>query len=508
MNVYQALYRISKTLHLETDRELMIRLLLDQVIAFTGAAKGFIVVRERGSFQEKYRVHYDPETLPPERRNFSRSLVRQAIRSGELFIFRDISMEQRFAREESVMALGGAAVAVAPLRFRGQVNAVIYLEKEREAGAFSEQAAEFINEFVDLAGASIHRELEREDLRVFKQAHEGDFLASHDFAGIIGRHPTMVSLLQTVVQAARSEATVLIRGETGTGKDLIARALCRNSRRADKPFVAIHCGALPETLFEAELFGHMRGSFTGAVKNRPGRVAQADGGTLFIDEVAEIPLSSQAKLLRFFQSGEFQRIGSDKVEQVDVRIVAATHRDLERMTADGEFRQDLYYRLKVVELEAPPLRARRSDIPLLIERFLEERRRRDRRELALDAEAMQALELYDYPGNVRELMHLIERASVLARDGMVGLENLPESVRANFWRRASAAGSSKTPRFSRYDKQELKTQRDAAIDSAVERVERAFIRGLLERAGGNVSEAARCAGLQRTYLHRLIAKYK
>jgi len=506
MDAYRALYQISKTLNADSDPDAMIRALLDQIVEYSGASKGFIVVREHGSFQEKYRVRYDPDALPPDQRRFSRSLVRQAIRSGELFLSEDISLEARFAEEKSVMALGKTAVAVAPLRRRDEVNAVVYLERSPDAGPFSEEAVFLIREFLDLAGVSIHRELERQGLRRFKQAHQHDLLASHDFAGIVARDPAMTALLRTVVQAARANATVLVRGETGTGKDLIARAVHRNSDRAEGPFVAIHCGALPETLFEAELFGHTRGAFTGAAQARQGRIAQAAGGTLFIDEVAEIPLAAQAKLLRFFQSGEFQRIGSDKVEKVDARIVAATHRDLEAMIEAGEFRQDLYYRLNVVALEIPPLRQRRGDIPVLIDHFLKKFGQRDKRAFRLTPDALNALERYDYPGNVRELMHLLERVCVLAQDAEIGRDLLPKNLVSQPG--SSTLAAAPVSEFQSFHKRELKRVREEAVNLAVENVERQFLEGLLARSGGNVSEAARSAGLQRTYLHRLIAKYR
>src|SRR5262249_33633966 len=232
--------------------------------------------------------------------------------------------------------------------------------------------------------------------------------------GIVTRDPHMLELLRVVAQVADSEATVLVRGETGTGKELIARALHVNSGRRRRPFVILHCSALPASLLESELFGHIRGAFTGAERDRAGRIAQADGGTLFLDEVGEIPAEAQAKLLRFLQFGEIMRVGSDKVEKVDVRVVAATHQDLDAMIRERRFRQDLYFRLKVVELTVPPLRERPGDILLLADAFLQKKWRRPNERPRLTARAEKALVAHAWPGNVRELEGLIERACLLA----------------------------------------------------------------------------------------------
>ena len=504
MNLYHALYDISKTVQSQPDHQHLVQCLLDRVLAFTTAEKGFIVVREQGSFQEKYRVRYEGEGSHDPARQFSRSLVRRVIRSGETLTITDLSADDRFAGEESVMSMGRCAIIAAPLRFRDQVNGVIYLEKDLQQGSFSKHAVVFVNEFLTSAGTAIGQALEREELLRFKRFHQNDALPKGDFAGIVGRHPETLRMLETVAKMAPTEATVLVRGETGTGKELIAKALFLNSKRANKPFVTLHCGALPETLFEAELFGHLRGAFTGAQSHRSGRIAQAHEGTLFIDEVAEIPLPSQAKLLRFFQFGEFQRIGSDKVEKVDVRIVAATHRDLEQMVAEGNFRQDLYYRLNVMELQIPPLRKRQSDIPLLASHFLQQLNDREGKQLTLDPAALGALEAYEFPGNIRELAHLIERSFLLANGPKIQRHHLPAQVQP----KDPVQLDQDTISFPEFSKENLKKARDRAVQTAAEKVERAFLEGLLRQSEGNISRAAQTSGFQRTYLHKLIAKYK
>jgi transcriptional regulator with GAF, ATPase, and Fis domain len=229
------------------------------------------------------------------------------------------------------------------------------------------------------------------------------------FNNILGEHPSMQRLMKNIAQVARSRATVLIHGETGTGKELIAAAIHQNSKRKDKPFIRLNCASLSETLLESELFGHERGSFTGAMARREGRFKQADGGTLFLDEVSEIPMSVQIKLLRFLQEREFERVGGNETLKVDVRVVAATNRNLKQRVEDGRFREDLYYRLKVVQLDVPPLRVRRSDIPLLAHAFLRKyAAENDRSVQGLSEEALQHLMIYPWPGNVRELENAVE----------------------------------------------------------------------------------------------------
>jgi DNA-binding NtrC family response regulator len=242
----------------------------------------------------------------------------------------------------------------------------------------------------------------------------------------------MQRLMKNVAQVARSRATVLIHGETGTGKELIASAIHQNSDRKGKPFVRLNCASLSETLLESELFGHERGSFTGAVGRREGRFRQADGGTLFLDEVSEIPPSVQIKLLRFLQEREFERVGGNETLKVDVRVVAATNRELKQRVDEGRFREDLYYRLKVVQLDVPPLRIRRSDIPLLAQSFVRKYARENDRDVrGFTQGALQHLMIYPWPGNVRELENAIERAVVMCEGDLIDVDDLPTSAQAS-----------------------------------------------------------------------------
>ncbi|MCP4152763.1 MAG: sigma-54-dependent Fis family transcriptional regulator [bacterium] len=322
---------------------------------------------------------------------------------------------------------------------------------------------------------------------------------------IVGRNPGFLAVLDLVRRVSDSKASVLVRGETGTGKELIARA---SHCGKEKPYVVVNCSALPETLFESEMFGFKRGAFTGAYRDRMGRVAQAEGGTLFIDEVAEIPLRMQAKLLRFLQFGEFQPVGSDRIETADVRIVAATNRDLEKRIEDGSFRKDLFYRLKVLEVTLPPLRERPSDIRLLANAFIKKYWTRPGSPI-LDDHALKVLKAYDFPGNVRELENVIQRACLLARTEEIDLDVLPlELIRKvrEKERTKPAVLSLESREFPRLDKEALKRARSEACTEAGNRVEREFLNQLLP-CFETISGAAAHAGMQRTYLHNLMTKH-
>ena len=303
-------------------------------------------------------------------------------------------------------------------------------------------------------------------------------------AGIIGRSPAIRAVLDVLFLAAPTDATVLIEGETGTGKELVAKALHRLSRRARGPLVAVNCAALPETLAESELFGHAKGAFTGADKPRAGRFREADGGTLFLDEIGEMPLALQAKLLRVIQEGEVQPLGVDKPQSVDVRLVAATNRNLGELAAEGKFRSDLYYRLNVVPLGLPPLRDRREDVGTLAGHFLRGTGRK------FDAEAMASLERYPWPGNVRQMENVVARLKVLKPEGDFQLADLPQEIR----------GAQPLPAIP----QNAATGVD--LYAALGDLEDRLIREALERSGGNKNQAAKSLGLNRTTLVEKLRK--
>lgn len=306
---------------------------------------------------------------------------------------------------------------------------------------------------------------------------------------ILHKSRKMAQVIQLAERVAPSEATVLIRGETGTGKELLARLIHRLSPRASKPLVTLNCAAVPETLLESEIFGHEKGAFTGAHQRRIGRFEQADGGTLFLDEVAELSLSLQAKLLRFLQEREFQRVGGERTLKADVRILSATHQDLEGRIREGLFREDLYYRINVVAIHIPPLRERLEDIPILAEHFVKRFSGENRKKIqGIMPEAMDRLARYDFPGNVRELENILERAVVISGDSMISVRDLPFADRES-----SGPTDEDFP--------------PGTLHEALESLERRMVQNALEKAGYNQSRAARHLGLSERMLRYKLKKY-
>ena len=345
-----------------------------------------------------------------------------------------------------------------------------------------------------LTAALEQRRLKSENAYLRSQLEE-----RYRFEGIIGRSRTMANLFQLLETVAVTGSTILITGETGTGKELVARAIHHNSPRRMHRFVALNCGALPESLLEAELFGHVRGAFTGAVGSRQGRVEQAHRGTLFLDEVGNMSQAVQMKLLRVLQEREFERIGDSNTVKVDVRVIAATNSDLQRMVGDGRFREDLYYRLNVIPVELPPLRDRKEDIPLLVQHFLDKfagephadgngsARPGVARPMTMSQEALRDLMAYSWPGNVRQLENAVERAVALSLGrSQIEAADLPAEIR-----QASAAAPAPELAFP---------DEGLDFDAYVRNIERELIRRSLERTRGNKGRAARLLNLKRTTL--------
>jgi DNA-binding NtrC family response regulator len=306
---------------------------------------------------------------------------------------------------------------------------------------------------------------------------------------LVGHSPAIIDVMKTLARVAPSQATVLVLGETGTGKELVARTIHRYSERATRRFVAVNCSALAEGLLESELFGHVKGAFTGAATSRPGLFREADKGTLFLDEIGDVSPGLQARLLRTLQEHEIVPVGSEAPIKVDVRVIAATHHDLPELVRQGRFREDLYYRLDVVTLSLPPLRERRQDIPLLVDHFLRTlSSRHGRGPVAVDPEALRRLLGYEWPGNIRELQNVLERAVLLAEQGIIGPEHLATTVRPSATALPDAPATSPALR-------------------GLEEVEREHVIRVLAATGGNREESSRILGISRRTLTRMIQRW-
>ncbi len=334
---------------------------------------------------------------------------------------------------------------------------------------------------------TIRRALEQKRLLQENLFYRQELITKYKLKNIVGSSPQMLLVYKTVARVAESRSTVLIIGESGTGKEMVARAIHFNSPRSAKPFVAVDCGSLAETLLESELFGHVRGAFTGAVTNKKGLFEEGDNGTCFLDEVGDIGLAMQAKLLRVIQEHEIKRVGGTEPTKIDVRIVAATNKNLEELVAEKKFREDLFYRLNVVSIHIAPLRERREDIPLLAEHFLRKYAAENEKPISrISPEALDLLTRYHWPGNVRELENIIERAIILSRHAIILPEDLP-------WRlRVEPSGIAETSLPSQISLIEL---------------EKMHIKKILEETGGNKKKAADILGIDRRTLYRMAARY-
>jgi transcriptional regulator with GAF, ATPase, and Fis domain/pSer/pThr/pTyr-binding forkhead associated (FHA) protein len=410
----------------------------------------------------------------------SRTVVSRVLADGEALLSNDLLARDDLRSAGSLVASCVTAVAAVPLVSRGHPCGVLYLDAGGDASFPGDRLALLLG-LANLAAPALETLRRLEWLEA--ERRRLDAVAYPD-AGLLGETPRMKEVHKLLARAGPTDSTVLIFGESGTGKELAARALHEASPRARRPFVALHGAALSETLLESELFGHERGAFTGAVAQTRGKLEIADGGTLFLDEVGELPVGTQVKLLRVLETRMFERVGGTRPVHVDIRLIAATNRDLSVAIKEDRFREDLFYRLNVLSVTLPPLRERREDIPLLTSHFVARCARRYGKPIAgVTPEARAALSRYDWPRNVRELSNAIERAFVLADGPLLGLEDLPEPL-------AERAHSPEAP-LARYH-------------AAVNEAKRHVILAALSEAGGRITEAARLLGVHPNYLHRLI----
>ena len=401
-----------------------------------------------------------------------------------------IVLDMKMARMdglETLAALRNSPYASIPVIVLTAFSSVEVAVKAMRAGAY-----DYVAKPIDISELtlSIERALGYQELKDENKRLKNELAKEHSFGGIVGSGPAMEEMFATLSMVAPSDATVLIRGETGTGKELVASALHNESNRSSGPFVKVNCAALHENLLESELFGHEQGAFTGAVATRKGCFEQADGGTLFLDEVGDMSLSTQTKILRVLQEGELNRLGGGETIRVDVRLLAATHKDLQEMIEEGTFRQDLFFRLSVVPVTLPPLRERWQDIPALAALFLKRYSLKNRKDLkGFHPEVIRILMHYDWPGNIRELENTVERAVILCQGEQVSPQELPPQI----------IPKSATSARLEEPQTETPTLRD---------MEREMIRATLVEQKGNKSKSAKILGIARQTLLNKIKEYK
>jgi transcriptional regulator with GAF, ATPase, and Fis domain len=474
-----ALMKVSTTINSIRGMDDLLERLLELLFEVVPAQRGAILLTNEGSFETSLVFGLDRERGKDQAVNVSRTIVQQVLRDGVALLASDAAIDPTLATE-SLIAARAHSVMCVPLIVFDRKLGVLYLDTTLARDQFNRDHLQLVAAIAGIAAVAIENARHFEWLRTENERLLADVNIEHN---MIGEGAAMQRVYHFISKVAPKDSTVLISGESGTGKELAARAIHRNSKRAQKPFMAVNCAALNESLLESELFGHEKGSFTGAFAQKKGRLEVADGGTVFLDEIAELTPPLQVKLLRVLQEREFERVGGTVTIKVDLRLIAATNKSLEEAIEGGEFRQDLYYRLNVVSLEMPPLRERREDIMLLANYFADKYGVKCNRKLqGFSAEARACLTAYDWPGNVRELENAIERAVVLGTTDLVLAEDLPE------------------PLLER----EVNVANPTTYHDAVAQAKKQIILNAMDQMEGNFTDAAKLLGVHPNYLHRLV----
>jgi len=408
-------------------------------------------------------------------------VARQVLEQGIAMLGTDVPNSDNLREVESLAASQVRSLLCVPLMVFQRVIGCIYLDSNNFGSRLNEDHLQLVAAIAGISAIALEN---ARRLQWLEQENDRLTVEASQERSLVGESAHMKEIYQFLKRVARTDSTVLIEGESGTGKELAARALHRNSPRASKPFVAINCAAIPETLLESDLFGHERGAFTGAIGLKKGRLELADSGVVFLDEIGELAPALQVKLLRVLQEREFERVGGTHPIKVDIRLIAATNCNLEQAVRNGAFRKDLYYRLAVLKVTMPTLRERREDIPMLARHFVQKHAKRCKvKPRPISREALSCLVNYDWPGNVRELENAIERALVLGSSDMVLPEDLPESL------------------LERTPSPEMT---EAKYHAAVKELKKQLIRDAVEQTQGSYADAARILGVHPNYLHRLI----
>jgi len=476
-----ALLKISRVVHAIRDLEELQAQLLDLIFEVVPAGRGAILLSE-GTGQEfnclYARTRHGGQ---PQLVRVSRTIARQVMKENVAILGVDVPASGTLRDVESLVASEVRSLLCVPLSVFQRMIGCIYLDSTNVANRFQDDHLQLMAAVAGISAVALDNArrqqwLEQENQRLTMEVRQDQSL--------VGEGPRMKEIFQFVARVAPTESTVLIEGESGTGKELAAKALHRNSHRGNKPFVAINCAAIPETLLESDLFGYERGAFTGATAQKKGRLEVADGGVVFLDEIGDLAPALQVKLLRVLQEREFERVGGTHPIKIDIRLIAATNRDLTEAVRKGDFRQDLYYRLAVVRLTMPPLRERREDIALLTRHFVQKHAKKCKvKAKPISREAMAALVNYEWPGNVRELENAIERALVMGSSDMVLLEDLPESV---------------------LEQSPAEEVHEGKYHASVKELKKRLILDAVEQSQGNYVDAAGILGVHPNYLHRLI----
>jgi transcriptional regulator with GAF, ATPase, and Fis domain len=476
-----ALLNLSRTLNSVRGLASLQEELLEAVLEVAGADRASILLIEKGIAGFSSILARDRRLGANQPIHASQTILNRVLEERVSVLSNDVQSDESYQEADSLLERRVRSVLAVPLEVQDRLLGVIYLEASSPGTRFDSDLLQLITAFGNIAAPAIENARHLEWLGAENRRLHEEQEIQHN---MVGESKAMREVYAFVSRVAGRDSTVLISGESGTGKELVARAVHMNSARRDKPFVAINCAAITETLLESELFGHERGAFTGAVSQKKGKLEIAEGGSVFLDEIGELAVPMQAKLLRVLQEREFERVGGTRPIKLDVRLIAATNRDLKEASRTGAFRPDLYYRLNVVSLHMPALRERREDIPLLAAFFARHYGEKVKRHVAgISPEARTCLMRYEWPGNVRELENAIERAVVLGSTELILAEDLPESILEE----SAAAG-----------------EPVSALNEGVREAKKMLIERAIEQADGNYTEAAKILGVHPNHLFRLI----
>jgi transcriptional regulator with GAF, ATPase, and Fis domain len=463
------------------DSESLYWQLLGMIFEIIPAERGAILLTGSNPEELSPVFAWDRASGPDQPVRVSRTVVRQVLERRSAVMVNDVAGDMNLHDAASLQLQGVRSLLCAPLLAGERVLGAIYLDCSQGGARFDEQHLQMLTAVAGLAALASQRVWRLESLKNENQRLRADLKLDHS---LVGESAALRRALELIAKIAPSDSTVLLCGESGTGKELAARALHGASARAQRPFVAINCAAIPETLLESELFGYEKGAFTGAAGQKKGQFEVANGGSIFLDEIGELAPALQAKLLRVLQQREFVRLGGTQPIKIDVRLIAATNQDLRAAADEGRFRKDLFFRLNVVAITMPSLRERGRDIPLLANYFLSRSSQRCKRRIrGISPQAMQCLQAYDWPGNVRELENAIEHAVLLGAEEVVMPEDLPEVI---------------------VEGQPMDSGQAAGYHASISELKKKLILQAFQQAGGNYTEAARLLGVHPNYLHRLI----
>jgi Nif-specific regulatory protein len=499
-----ALYEISRTLASSMDLQETSRKILEILVSVLDMRRGTLTLLdpETGELVIETAHGLTAEEIARGRFKIGEGVTGRVFEKGEPMIVPDVGREPLFlnrTRSRGDLTKERIAFLCMPVKAHGETIGVLSVDRLFKNGSPDlDDDVRVLTVVASLIGQAVKLQhtVSREKRELLEQniQLQSELKNRYRIGNIVGESKVMDEVFRSVLQVCKSKATVLLRGESGTGKELIARAIHYNSPRAERPFVKVNCAALPETLLESELFGHERGAFTGATQLRKGRFELADGGTLFLDEIGDIPLSTQVKLLRVLQEQRFERVGGAQTLSVDVRLVAATHRNLEAAIQEGTFREDLYYRLNVVPIFLPSLRERKEDIPLLIEYFLTRCNKEHHKQVRIAPDVLRIMIQYHWPGNVRELENCIERMVVMAESSEITFQSMPSSIAAYFRdvRDVTRPAPKERP----------------TLQTTVEDLERQQMLDALKKCGWVQSRAAKILGITPRQIGYKMKKYK